>query len=454
MRAGRGLAYVAVLAAFVTACAALADFDAQNWRHYARMRITRPPPVADGLIEALLSEEVLDLAQPTLADLRVVDNKGGEVPYVTRKLTARQGVGVKWREGRLYNRTYLPDVSSSVVVDLGERDPHDRLRVKTAGADFRREMQVEASDDGAEWRVARERALLFRVTGERGIEFEKNEAPIPLNDQRYVRITVFNGKGDPRQVEIESVAAAHIESVKGPDPAVPVSIRSRTVSQERHATLIEMDMGFRNLSIERIELSFAEANFFRRGIIEGRQTETLITQKVLEDGSIIAETEAAPWVQIGDFVIYRYASGGPEEASLRMRPDCPSCRYVRLRIENADDAPLTLREVRVWRSPMMIRFVARPGGARLFVGNPDATPPTYDLANYAARLEKEGMGAATLESVVDIARRTPLVKPWTERYPWILWAVLAGTGFVLALIIARQVRTVKQTDTKQPPTEP
>src|SRR5580765_4893336 len=71
---------VIVASAIVTAQACLA-FDPNEWRNTQTLEIP-----AAGLVHVNLPATTLDAAQPGLEDLRIVDSKGDQVPYLIERL--------------------------------------------------------------------------------------------------------------------------------------------------------------------------------------------------------------------------------------------------------------------------------------------------------------------------------------------------------------------------------
>ena len=106
----------------------------------------------------------------------------------------------------------------------------------------------------------------------------------------------------------------------------------------------------------------------------------------------------------------------------------------------------TARNAEAARFLQLVRFPYKPQEQyRLFFGNPRASRPAYDLTHYIERLKSEGVIPATVGTASAnpdysaVARILPL----SERYRVILWIALVSVAVVLAVLIRRQARSVK-----------
>jgi len=120
---------------------------------------------------------------------------------------------------------------------------------------------------------------------------------------------------------------------------------------------------------------------------------------------------------------------------------------LRLRIFNGNDRPITVRSVVLETTVRLLKFrLAGSGTLRLFTGNPDAKPPAYDFAAVIAREEPQPQVQAVLQApAIKPGYRPPppLVKPWSERYPQVLYGALVIAILVMGYVTIRFLLTVK-----------
>ena len=424
------------------------DFEPAKWEHFASINIDTPPVEEKGLVEVSLSPEVLDAARADLRDVRVVDEHGVEIAYVLHR-TAPPAEQAGWLPAKLSNKTYLTGKSSSVTVDFGQAFLKDRIKINTKGSDFRRQVRIESSPDQKDWQRVREDALLFRINRDGKVEFERNVVMIPENNHRFMRVTVFNGDQDKGRVNIDLVGThqlkrqPNLQTLTTEVPMVWVPVKDR-----KRETCIEFDLGYRNLPLAEITFDLKEPNFFRRAILEGRDRKTTVVKFRREDNSPAEKTVDVPWQTVRNFVLFRYSAGSrTSDEQLSLELDGTGTRYLRLRIQNGDDPGLTFLGAEAKRFLRLVRFPYRGEQPyRLFLGYPGARRPSYDLPHYINRLKSEGVTPATLASMsanpdFSAAART---ESWLEQNRIVLWIALVGVGAVLAWLIARQARSVRE----------
>ena len=413
----------------------------------------RAPIIVDGaptkgLIEFDLTPDVFDLARPDLADIRVAADTGDEAAYVVQIAQGRSVTSLL--KARLYNHTYLPGKQSSVTADFGEKVMKNRVEVDTPGTNFRRRVMIEGSDDEQSWQKVRDDAFLFRVDGGGdGRSFDKNAVSFPDNNQRYLRVTVYNGPDDPERVDVRGVAASHVAAEPPGTMAVGVAAAKVTELEKERATAISLDLGYRNLPLHELTLQFAEQNFFRRLTVEGRNAEERIIRVPVEDSPAAERKIEEPWSGVAAGVVYRYSSGGTPDESLTIHMGGARYRYVRIEVENLDDPPLRFEGAKVTRLVYSVAFKPQPGAGSymLYFGASAARQPQYDLGQYAQRLRQDGLHRARLgKAEPNPASGAEKLRglPWSEQHKAILWAALVIVLVVLSTLVWRQIKAGKR----------
>ena len=418
-----------------------------DWTHYAPIEIAAVP--SRGLVEVDLTPDVLDLARADLADLRVITATGEEAPYVLR---LSEGTVRKERlEGRLYNRAYLPRRESSATVDFGRTALKDLVEVHTSGAEFRRKVRVEGSGDGRGWQLIRDGAFVFHVReGVSGAVYENRAIRLPDNDMRYLRITVYNAPDDAERVEIQSVDAWRLVGEPAQTAPVPVLAAEVATDPKERVTDIILDLAHGNLPLHEVSLRFGDADFLRPVTLSGRDHKERVVVTDMEDGPPSKKTVPEPWTTIGGGAIHRFSSGTDRQGvaldeSLVLRVSPARFRYLRVRVHDADNPPLRFEGAEVTRLHTYLAFQPKgPAEHQLYVGNPKAGRPSYDLVHYAERLRGEGVAQAVLGLPLPNPERPegPPI-PWSERHKAMIWIALIAVLAVLGLLVYRQARAAR-----------
>jgi hypothetical protein len=411
--------------------AALAEpLDLKLWSHRAAVQLAAPASAK--LAELLLPPEVLDLAAESLADLRLVDEPtGAETPYDLLK-SERAGTP-KAVTGKVYNRTGSRGGDQAVTVDLGEPLFKDEIEIMAVGHNYRRRAAVDASDDAADWQPLVEEAWVFAAPGPP--VYRANGVALPVNDFRYLRVTVFG----PADDDFRWKGDVYVQPAEAP-AATPIRFApAQTVSAEvENDTVITLDAGAQHLRISGVRLRFQETMFQREARVFSRPGDKRTVKIRREDGSEIERTEDVPWSSCGGSVIRRYET---HEQTL-IRFPVVNDRYLQIRIANGNDRPLTLPDAELRRVPVKLRFLADPPRRlTLYFGNPEAQRPSYDLAQFANRLAAEGVAVASLRAVEPnpVAKPSEKVSTGEEYARWLAVPLVAAV-LVMLWLVRRQMR--------------
>ena len=175
------------------------------WRSW---RYTRAIEEASGgaLNYLTLDRWVFSHSENRLADLRVIDDEGKEIPYAVRSQITRPPEPVKLVSAVREN-SFVPKEFTQVVVDLGAKTGfHNNLRVRTPETDFINWVEVAASDDAHVWRIVNARAPISRFSKE---NLEGNQAVrYSENNARYLRVRIQETQHPFQVTDIEVFSSA------------------------------------------------------------------------------------------------------------------------------------------------------------------------------------------------------------------------------------------------------
>jgi hypothetical protein len=117
---------------------------------------------------------------------------------------------------------------------------------------------------------------------------------------------------------------------------------------------------------------------------------------------------------------------------------------LKLFVTDHRNPPLTIRGVKFGAPARQVVFARRPNDAselRLYFGNPLAEMPNYDFArNLPAKLTPPPTRVSIGEAIRN-PNFVPPPQPFTERFPWLIYAVLGSVTLILAAVIASLSRT-------------
>jgi hypothetical protein len=112
-------------------------------------------------------------------------------------------------------------------------------------------------------------------------------------------------------------------------------------------------------------------------------------------------------------------------------------------IENGDDPPLDVTSVLLEMAKRNLCFDAVAGaGYTLFYGDAALQAPQYDYARLFTPEQDAAQATLAPEKANPLYVARPDTRPFTDRYPWLLWVALV---LVVALLGAVAFRTAKET---------
>ncbi len=388
-----------------------ASFNLDSWKYFQEIDFSQ-----DGLIKFELNREVFLNSQKDLADLRLADQKSREVPYYLA--VSRDSQKVESYSPRLLNNTFVKGKYSSVILDTGEKEKIiNRLGIITDSENFQRNVQVQASNDRNNWQTLLTDGYIYDYTDEKG-ELKAGDTQLDFSDSafRYYKIEISDPEGEP--VKIKDAKAFYYEQSEqnrveySPDYKI-------SENREERKTEVLIDLGGAGIPVREVEFSFSQENF-HRGVY------------------VYAGRDKKDWKFKGNGYIFRYNTSRFQGEKLKLNFSRSKTRYLKVVIDNKDNTPLTLKDLRVFYPIHRVYFQADPGKSyRLYYGNSRAEKVEYDLEKYFPYLDKSESVEAQLSGQKENGSFvTPEEKkPLTERIPYLLPGSLLVLCAVLLFLV-------------------
>jgi hypothetical protein len=330
-----------VLVALAAALAAPAAIDESEFRWERMVQAT-----GGGFATFVADGPLFAHAKPELADLRVVDSAGRQVPWRGLPDPAPRAS----KEVELLNA----GVQGGAFVGLLDLGPTRAIRnraelVIANDRDFVGRVTVFGSDD----RRTFTRLSTTKVFDLRGATAATSTTLVfPPTDHRFLQL---RGVGVPLPV-----ASRVYNAPRRPPLALVESDVS--IEQRERATHVRLDVGYERRPVDLIRIRTATPRFDRRVIISGSNGERVF--RVLQRGRILRR-EGVVQLDV------------PVSAAHRM---------LSVVIQNGDDAPLRALRVEARARPRPVVLAeGSPPPFRLLYGNRSARAPTYDFVSLPAR---------------------------------------------------------------------
>lgn len=388
---------IALLASLVGGAqpAAAAEIDRADFR-YLRPLVADP---GGGPVLVEPDGELFEHSLPGFADLRIADARGQEVAW--RRV----------RSGRSATPERVPLLNSGrqgnsavALLDLGaQRRIRDRVALEVPDREFVGRAVVLGADDRGGPFTQLSATGIYDARGARPAR--STVAVFPPSDFRYLLV---------RATGISRIVGASVSGARERPRLLRRAPRSVSLRQDGARTIVSLDLGFRNLPVDELRIAAKTARYERPVEISGSDS-------------------GQRFVALGAARIFRF----PGSASAPI-PVGAHHRYIRIEVDNGDDAPLRGIEVSAWsRSRALLLEGGHPPPYTVFYGSSRADAPNYDFARLPAGAV--GIGRA-VRGRLGSQHENPAFEPapdtrsFTARNPGLVMGALALAALVLGAV--------------------
>lgn len=418
-----------ILATIVLVVSVAAQTSPSLWPYYVDIT---PQKTSPGMYDVLVPLPVLDKARPDLADLRLFDSANREIPYALR--VRRDVAERRMIEARLFNAV-TAGPSSEVSVDLGENPgEHNEVDIETVGTNFRRQVVIEGSDSGSEWRTLNGNGMIFSFVSQNG-SLESAQVSYPTSRYRYLRVRVLRDPVTddkaPLINKVEVTMAVHEKGILS-SWNVPVPSYQLLRNQGEFATAWNLDLGGR-APCDRLTLEIADASFSRPFQVFS-----------------IDDPDNVQLIATG--TLTRYTADQTNPLVITFNEEV-NVRKLRLQITDHSNPTLTIMSIEASAPARQVVFELKEAPSqplRLFFGNSTIAAPHYDFEKeLAMRLSTEPTDSSP-GAVLANPDYKPEPKPLTERVPWLIYLVLAASSIALGYVLLSLARSATRMKVQQP----
>jgi hypothetical protein len=398
---------------------AFSAFNQTQWIYYKDFTAKG---LGNTIVKFPLDEEIFAGAKDDLSDLRVATIDGNDVPYTL--LVERSREDVSSVSLKITNNSSIKGVSSSAILEAPQGKTVNRLHITTADTNFRRNVKVYGSADQKEWSTVLDNGYIYDYTDVKG-NFHSQDTTIEFSDSTfaYLKIEISDNEGAP--IKIASVEASErVKRIAREVSRTPAF--TQTEDTEHKESVIIADSLQRGIPVAKASLAIGAENFNRAVFI-------------------YSGNDGDKWNFLGQEYIFRYRTPKFSGEKLAVQFRETNDRYLKIVIQNKDDAPLAVTSVQTFAVYREVAFQAEAGKMyRVYYGNKNARAPEYDFEKYFQYLDTASAVTAALSPQKNneqyIAPVEPK-KPVSERYPHLLSAALVFAGLILLFLVYKFLKT-------------
>lgn len=396
---------------------AQADFDLTKWRYRAPLFGSSGSNLnKTGFAAFLINADLFSHLNPSISDLRI-RNENGEVSYAIA-VEGEQKSYVKVPV-RMFNLSSVRGGATTFILDIGKAGIfHNSLEIETSSENFRRMVEIEGSNDQSSWRVLNSKGQIFDYTVRdiKSVKVQDTKVSYPDTNFRYLRVKIINNNEPPLEVSGVRVWREVVQSAR--EIAYQPAFRIEEDPADK-TTNIVLDFGASGVPHRKVRL-FSNATNFSRAV------------------NIYSSSDGMNWRFISQDYIYSISAKKFSGSRLEFSYPETNRRYLKISILNFDDQPISVNSIKVFGIVRRVIFKYEPGKTYfVYAGNPQASRPKYDIEKILPYADLSSIDYMQIGSLEENPNYTPPVKPLTERWPYLLPAVLVLIIALLAFLLIR-----------------
>jgi hypothetical protein len=390
-------AAVCLVAGTLLPCAAQQSLSLRFYKD-----VNTDPLKQEEIIAPILDSDVYAATLDGLPDLRVLDKRGSEVPYLLEKLTESRALSVRrTAPAKQVSLRELPEGGLEIQVARDEQTPPaEGISLLTPLTNYQQRVRVSGSSDGQDWHALVSDALIFDYS--RYMDFGNHQIGLPENRYRFFRIVIGDVTSDQESQLLE--LTRRLRSGQEAERVEKTTIQRRPFRMDRiefwyHVTQ-EDRQGDKKTAYPIASFKLEQNAGQRQTFIQVYTRREPLTGFHVETASRNFKRRAAvqvpvvkgvrkEWRDIATATISRLDFRDLHREQLLI--PCPETRHevYRIVIDNGDNPALEITGLRGEGNTYRLLLLAVPDASyRLFYGSETVKAPSYDTAAMRESLGK------------------------------------------------------------------
>lgn len=373
------------------------------------------PIRTDGLHRIFLPAEISSYSELTMADFRIYDSKGRQVPYQFPSGTY-DGIISHFTHYKIISSEIIPKKSTSITVEIPKPGIND-ITIHVGNAEVRKKFSISGSNDGRQWFGLVNQRELYEIIDD--ASFANNKIiTLPRNNYRYIRFDI----DDKKTLPLNIMGIGDVQVVKIPQRKEDIKPAKLTFTENarRKTTLVHVQFDHEQ-TITEFQFNVTAPNHYYRDVTQFKNVPYRYKKK---DG-------------LRQVVIDTF--------SLSSQHDNFTCLPFRekdfyFEIDNRDNPPLTIDGIRFSQRLLWIVADLKANEPyRIETGNPKLSKPDYDMRLSESKL-RDSMPEAKItdirHAVAQSGKQQKKPQSMWQR-PWFLWmCILIGALVVLYFTVS------------------
>lgn len=335
----------------VYACVYAQDFKATG---------TLEVPAKDGFYKILLSPQQAPFINPGFTNIRVIDSKKTEVPYILKE-EQPEYVQQQFKEYAILEKKQVKNAFTSIKLHNPNQASINNISLLIKNAEVSKIGRLSGSDDGKSWFAVKENFPLSYISNPDAVH-ELRAIEFPLTNYQYYLLEISDSTSSP--INILRAGYYDAATTQGLHTEIAESFTLTTQTQNKQTFLT---LTFRSPQIiDKLELSMKGSPFFQRsGVItttEHRNVKKRVEQyeRTLDD--FVVRSGQTTVINLGGIKATNFT----------------------LRIENGDSPALSVNALHAYQlNRYLIAWLSKNDSYTIGFGDENLSSPDYDLAYFS-----------------------------------------------------------------------
>jgi hypothetical protein len=392
----------------------LISFSASGQKYVAEAPLSSVQ--SNGFYEIPLPPRITGLINDSYRNLRIIDDKGAEVPYLDRR-DQSEYTNVEWKEFKIERSAEKNCCTKITILNEGQATI-DNFLLQVKNADVSKTAVLRGSDDRKTWYALKENFNLDFGSVNGKIVTEVFD--FPSSDYKFYQLSINDSTTSPLNIIGAWQVAANV--VRGRYIEIPSVQFSSADSSGTHETWITVKLDTAHF-IDKLELKASGPHLYRRAA-------TIFIKQNYYDRRNVQKTRLEP------IEYFEVISGQAPLTLIHAREE-----EILVRIENENNQPLKFDEVHVFQLKRSVVAWLEPGHQYKLAFEKDRQAPVYDLEYF-----KDSIPAnpPVIEpGDIKMYSETKEAEPASPTYfkdPRIIWAAIILVIIALGVMVIRMLR--------------
>jgi hypothetical protein len=361
-----------------------------------------------GFYKISLQPAFIAKSNTALSDIRLIDQKGHFVPYITAD-NLPQPANEKFVVFPRVTATSKTDTGTSYIIENIENLPVNMLWVKLRNTAVKRTVNISGSDDLKRW-FAIEEEVPLQQAGLNSDGAYLQSLSFPASDYRYLKLLVNDKNKTPLKF-LEAGIYTEQSVAKSYFPIPPFKVIRKDSDKVTYFDIKLND----NYLVNKIDLDITAPKYYKRDISIyqiNKQHRSLVSNAGLFSGKSNS---------------LLFAAKGSE---------------LELQIDNGDNLPLTIKNLNVFQADQFIVSYLDAGQSyQLLTGDTKAEAPDYDLKFFTDSIHQRipEINHATVVKNTAYQIHTTIIKKDNNL---IIWVSIIAALLLLSLLTWKMVTEV------------